>query len=63
MTIQEIIQCPVIVMDTTDDASVGAGVEPAMVEDGLVNFPNEEMKVCRNSLKIIKHCKLKLRLR
>ena len=50
-------------MDTTDDASVGAGVEPAMVEDGLVNFPNEELKVCRNSLKIIKHCKLKLRLR
>ena len=32
-------------MDTTDDASTAAVVEPMMTEDGLVNFPNEEVKV------------------
>ena len=33
------------VMDTTDDASAVAVAEPMMTEDGLVNFPNEEVKV------------------
>ena len=35
-------------MDTTDDASAVAVVEPMMTEDGLVNFPNEEVKVRLN---------------
>ena len=36
-------------MDTTDDASAAAVVEPMMTEDGgLINFPNEEVKVRLN---------------
>ena len=39
-------------MDTTDDASAAAVVEPMMTEDGLVNFPNEDEKVNMISKKI-----------
>ena len=39
-------------MDTTDDASALAVAEPMMTEDGLVNFPNEDVKVNMISKKI-----------
>ena len=39
-------------MDTTDDASAVAVAEPMMTEDGLVNFPNEDVKVNMISKKL-----------
>ena len=55
LTIREIInnRMPCTsVMDTTDDASAVAVAEPMMTEDGLVNFPNEDVKVNMISKKI-----------